>query len=135
MRRLFTLLLLSIAATAAFCQKTRYEVLYTFVYDQQKYDYVQKLELASGAILRDGEESIALDGKVYSVVSKDNETNTPELKSQQFTVKDADGKEFVMCFQTDESFPQALKHHLIVFAADNPFIWTYYVTDGGKKAP
>ena len=48
-RRLLTLLVTVLAATAAFSQKTRYEVLYTFVYDQQNYDYVQKLDFASGA--------------------------------------------------------------------------------------
>jgi hypothetical protein len=40
-----------------------------------------------------------------------------------------------MTFQTDESFPASLKHHLIVFDTSNPYIWTYYVTDGGKTAP
>ena len=100
-RRLITLLVTVLAATAAFCQKTRYEVLYTFVYDQQNYDYVQKLDFASGAILRDGERSIALNGQEYTVVRKDHETDTPELKSRQFTVKDAQGREYVMCFQDD----------------------------------
>ena len=134
-RRLLTLLVTVLAATAAFSQKTRYEVLYTFVYDQQNYDYVQKLDFATGAILRDGERSIALNGQEYTVVRKDHETDTPELKSLQFTVKDAQGHEYVMCFQDDASFPDALRRHLIVFDTSNPYIWTYYVTDGGKTAP
>ncbi|MBR5687976.1 MAG: hypothetical protein IKX36_08465 [Prevotella sp.] len=127
---LFMLMLMSVCTLSA--QKVTFQVKYSYEYDMQKYEYIRRLGYAEGIIVKDGDTAVTLNGKRYKVITKDRDEVTEKMKSVQYTTSDEQGVEHIICFNEEYSYPEELKYQVVVFNANNPYDWTYYITDSGK---
>lgn len=124
------LTLMSVCTLSA--QKVTFQVKYSYEYDMQKYEYIQRLGYAEGVIIKDGDTAVTLNGKRYKVISKDRDVVSEKMKSVQYTTSDEQWVEYIICFNEEYSYPVELKYQVVVFNANNPYDWTYYITDSGK---
>ena len=127
---LFMLMLMSVCTLSA--QKVTFQVKYSYEYDMQKYEYIRRLGYAEGIIVKDGDTAVTLNGKRYKVITKDRDEVTEKMKSVQYTTSDEQGVEHIICFNEEYSYPEELKYQVVVFNANNPYDWKYYITDSGK---
>lgn len=123
-------MLMSVCTLSA--QKVTFQVKYSYEYDMQKYEYIRRLGYAEGIIVKDGDTAVTLNGKRYKVITKDRDEVTEKMKSVQYTTSDEQGVEHIICFNEEYSYPEELKYQVVVFNANNPYDWTYYITDSGK---
>lgn len=131
-KKIFFLMLTLMSVCTLSAQKVTFQVKYSYEYDMQKYEYIQRLGYAEGVIIKDGDTAVTLNGKRYKVISKDRDVVSEKMKSVQYTTSDEQGVEYIICFNEEYSYPVELKYQVVVFNANNPYDWTYYITDSGK---
>ena len=133
MKRLFSFLAFMTLASLTWAQDVVYQVKYKYSYDMQKYEYIDSLDFAEGTIVKMGDTSISINGTLYEVTSKDSETADGKRKTTQYTTHNASGEEYIICFAHELTFPEELAHQVIIFNANNPYVWQYYITDIGTN--
>lgn len=131
-RHIILMAVMALAAITAQAQQVTYQIKYSYEYDMQKYDYIKRLDYDEGTVVKDGDRQVTLKGVVYQVQSKDREVNDEKRYSLQYTVKDSQGAEYIICFNKEYSFTDELKYQVVFFSAANPYHWMYYITDSGK---
>jgi hypothetical protein len=133
MRRIVLMAFLSLVMTTTFAQKMRYDVIATCTRDM-KTEIFGKAQPSKIVIERTGNSSVNIGGATYNVVSTDRNIDTDSIKSLQYTVNDASGKEFIVIFNSDIYNKVALmKYQVIFFDAMHPYDWTYYFSEEPKS--
>ncbi len=132
MKRLIALLTFVSIAFFVCAQNVTYQVKYKYSYDMQKYQFIDSLDFAEGTIIKMGDAAIVINGQRYEVTIKDSETNDGKRVATQYTTRDEQGGEYIICFVHEQTFPEELAHQVVIFNANNPYVWQYYITDVGK---
>jgi hypothetical protein len=94
--------------------------------DMQTTDY-GKAEPLTLDIIKDGSRQVLVDTARYVVESIDREINTDSIKSTELSATDWKGDEYVFKFNRDLYAESPLMRFcVIMFAANNPYQWTYF---------
>lgn len=133
MKRFIGLLAFVLLSCCTWAQNITYQVKYKYSYDMQKYEYIDSLSFAEGTILKMGDTAFSINGENYVVDTKDSETSTDVRKVIQYTTHNAKGEEYIICFSHELTYPDELSHQVIVFNANDPYHWQYFITDEGKE--
>lgn len=133
MTRILILTIMLVVAIVSYAQQ-QLQINYSYRFNKQTYEYIEKLHAAEGTIVLDKATStITIQGVNYKIQSKDIDKQTDSLKNVQYTVTDGNNAEYVICFQENYTLPSALKYQVVFFSANNPYDWTYYITKTGLK--
>ena len=132
MKKIILLSIMAIMSMTALAQRTTYKINYSYEYDQQKNDYIKKLDYCDGTVTRTSKD-IVIRGISYNIVSEDMNTSNAERRSVQYTCKDVRGQEYIICFNVELTFPEWLHYQVLIFNANSPYDWTYYITDAGQQ--
>ncbi|MBR4389084.1 MAG: hypothetical protein IKT00_07885 [Prevotella sp.] len=134
MKRLTAFLSFVMFAAVVWAQDVTYQVKYKYSYDMQNYQYIDSLDYAEGTVVKIGDAVIVVNGERYEVTVKDGESYDGKRVATQYTTHNAKDEEFIICFVHELSFPDELAHQVIIFNANNPYVWQYYITDEGKNS-
>lgn len=132
MKKIILMSIMAMVAMTALAQRTTYKINYSYEYDQQKNEYIKKLDYCDGTVTRTSKD-IVIRGISYNIVSEDSNSKTDERSSVQYTCVDVRGQEYIICFNEEFTFPQELHYQVLIFNANSPYDWTYYITDAGKE--
>lgn len=127
-------MLLVIMAVTAMAQKINYQVVAICPRNMQTQDY-GKVTVSDIKIVKDSDAVITIDGRQYTVVSKDRDIKSDSIESYQYTTKDAFGGQNIITFNHDYYNPvELMKYQVIFFDANHPYGWTYYFCRKPKPA-
>lgn len=125
MRHLLTILL-SLMFAVAYAQTEKYTAEATCQRDMRTQIYGKTIP-SNIIIEKTGNSSVVIADKVYSVIAVDRQEEKDSIGYKQYTVSDAEGKEYVIVFIEDiYNNVELMKHQVVIFNTNTPYDWTYY---------
>jgi len=133
MKKIVFILLFAFVTIASMAQDIEYQTVAKSVRNMQTQQYGPAIS-SNAKIVRHGNSSVNIGGKLYNVISVDEDIRTDSLVSTQFTASDEAGKEYIVKFLHDSwAKVELMKNFVVIFETAHPYDWTYYFCTEPKQ--
>ena len=83
-------------------------------------------------IERDGDKSMTIDGKQFSLSNKIVKDNK-YYSSLQYDATDLSGRTYIVSFKHWKDVDPALEYQIVIFSTSDIYNWTYYLSEKPVK--
>lgn len=108
--------------------KIRYKIVYSAEKNEQTRVYTNKLHEVNLLIERDGDKSMTIDGKHFTLSGKMVSDNQ-YYSAVQYDAEDLAGRTYVVSFKHWKNVDPALEYQVILFSTTDIYNWTYYLSE------
>ena len=132
MRRLLLAMMMALLFVSHGLAKTRYKIVRSAEKNEQTRVYINPLHDVSMIIERDGDKSMTIDGKQFSLSNKIVKDNK-YYSSLQYDATDLSGRTYIVSFKHWKDVEPALEYQIVIFSTSDIYNWTYYLSEKPVK--
>jgi hypothetical protein len=128
MKRIFLALTMALFIVSSGFAKTAYKILYSAEQNVQTKVYTNKLHEVNITIVRDGDNTMTIDGKLFNLSNK-TVTDNELYSAVQYDATDLGGRTYIVSFKHMKGVDAAIEHQIVFFSTSDIYTWTYYISE------